>query len=52
MIKPVLKKIDALREKTNGQSLLDSHMLGQIRAYFRIGKGISDAIGGVKINQE
>ena len=37
MITPVLKKIDALREKMDGHRPLDGHMLGQIRAYFRIG---------------
>ncbi len=37
MTTPVLKKIDALRDKIDAHRPLDSHMLKQVREYFRIG---------------
>ncbi len=41
MTTPVLKKIDALRDKINAHRPLDAHMLKQIREYFRIGMAYS-----------
>jgi hypothetical protein len=46
---PVLKKIDALRNKIVAHRPLDAHMLKQVREYFRIGKGISEASGSLII---
>jgi Fic family protein len=37
MTTPVLKKIDALKDKIDAHRPLDGHMLKQIREYFRIG---------------
>jgi len=41
MTTPVLKKIDALRAKINTHRPLDTHMLKQVREYFRIGMAYS-----------
>jgi len=37
MITPVLKKIDALKAKIDVHRPLDTHMMNQVREYFRIG---------------
>ncbi len=34
---PALKKIDALKVKIDAHKPLDTHMLNQLREYFRIG---------------
>lgn len=41
MTTPVMKKIDALRDKIDAHRPLDAHILKQIREYFRIGMAYS-----------
>jgi hypothetical protein len=49
MTTSILKKIDVLKARIDSHRPLDAHILKQIREYLRIGKGISEVAGGLRI---